>query len=406
MGLAMAGRTDEAREALDRAGALLDSVDPVSPAAQSISFALDARLCTGQDELLFHEARSMVEGATNGGSAGLLPYYELLAADSAFRLGDWDVAEQEAEAAVAIAQHSGQNGPLSIALVVQARILAARGHDDEAAAGFERAVQIARPPGYGSTVIWAHAARGFMHLARGRATDAIAELEECGRLSHAAGLEDPTIVPWASDLVESYVMAGRSEPAQKVCEELDRRALRSGVDLPLALAARCRGLTVADAFDEHFECALAHHDRCTAPLERARTLLAYGSRLHRARRRLEARERLREALDAFQDLGAVPWAERARAELRAAGGVRRRTRAADDDELTAQEARIAGCVARGATNREVAEELFLSPKTVEFHLGRVFRKLGIRSRTELAVLVAEGEAGFDPDPAGRLERSF
>ena len=405
MGLAMAGRTAEARVALDRAGELLGEVDPLSPAAQPISFALDARLCTGQDDLLFREAQAMAKAAAAGGSAGLLPYYELLTADSAFRLGDWEVAEREAEAAVAIADHSGQRGPLSIALVVQSRIAAARGQDDGAAAGLARAVEIARPPGYGSTVIWAHAATGFLYLARGRASEAIAELEECGRLSRIAGLEDPTIVPWAPDLVEAYVVAGRAEPAQRVCDELERRAERSGVPLALALSARCRGLTAPDGFDDHFARALDHHERCTAPLDRARTLLAYGSRLHRARRRMEAREQLRQALAEFERLGAVPWAERARAELRAAGGVERRPRGSDD-ELTAQEARIAACVARGSTNREVAEELFLSPKTVEFHLGRVFRKLGIRSRTELAVLVAEGEAGLAPDPADRLERSF
>jgi DNA-binding CsgD family transcriptional regulator len=117
---------------------------------------------------------------------------------------------------------------------------------------------------------------------------------------------------------------------------------------------------------------------------------------------VEARDRLREALAVFERLGAAPWAERAQSELRAAGGVQRAV--ADSDELTAQEARVAVSVARGATNREVAAELFLSPKTVEFHLGRVFRKLGIRSRTELAVLVAEGGAGLVPDPAVPPER--
>jgi DNA-binding NarL/FixJ family response regulator len=94
----------------------------------------------------------------------------------------------------------------------------------------------------------------------------------------------------------------------------------------------------------------------------------------------------------------VPWADRAQAELRAAGAIERE-RVYDSDELTAQEVRVALAVSRGATNREVATELFLSPKTIEFHLGRVYRKLGIRSRTELASKVAAGEVAGDSEPA-------
>lgn len=114
--------------------------------------------------------------------------------------------------------------------------------------------------------------------------------------------------------------------------------------------------------------------------------------MHRARRRVAARKRLREARDLFDGLGAQPWTEQAAAELRAAGAIERAS-VADPDELTAQEIRVARAVARGATNREVAAELFLSPKTIEFHLGRVYRKLGIHSRTELAAMVAEGRVG-------------
>ena len=399
MGLAITGQTAQARAALDEAGALLSGIDPLSPAAQSTAFALHARLSTGQEAALFREAREFAHSAAAAGSAGLLPYYEMLTADSAFRIGDWEAAQLEADAAVAIADHSGQCGPLTIALVIQGRIAGAQGRDQEARAALERAIRLAQPPGYGSSVLWGHAALGFVDLAHGRAREAIAQLEECGRLAGIAGLEDPTIVPWASDLVEAYVNAGRDEPAQRVCEQLTVRAGRAALPLPLALAERCRGLTSRGEFEPHFLRALELHDSCQAPLERARALLAFGSRLHRACRRVEARERLREALADFERLGAEPWAERARAELRASGAVRRP--AAASDELTAQEARVAIGVARGLTNREVAEDLFLSPKTVEFHLGRVFRKLGIRSRTELAVLVAEGRVD---SLGGELER--
>jgi DNA-binding CsgD family transcriptional regulator len=405
MGLALTGRTSEARAALDEAGNLIHAVDPLSPAAQSISFALHARICTGQAALLHAEARALAHAADAADSTGLLPYYELVAADSAYRLGDWEAAERDADEAVAIADHTRQHGPLSIALVVRARVHAARGEEAEARAAAARGIEYAMTAAYGSTVIWARATLGFLELGLGRATEAIAELEECARLVGIAGLEDPTIVPWAPDLVEAYTQAGLRERAEHLAGQYAQRAAQAGVALPLALAARCRGLTTLDGFDGAFAEALERHAESDAPFEEARTLLAYGSRLHRACRRVEARERLRHALAAFERLGAVPWAERARAELRAAGAVQREV-TTRRDELTAQEARVAAAVARGATNREVGAELFLSPKTVEFHLGRVFRKLGIRSRTELAVLVAEGEAGLAPDLADQLERSL
>jgi DNA-binding NarL/FixJ family response regulator len=146
---------------------------------------------------------------------------------------------------------------------------------------------------------------------------------------------------------------------------------------------------IADDFDEAFAEALELHARTPAPFELARTLLAYGGRLHRARRRVDARARLREGLETFERLRAQPWVERSQGELRAAGAVDREA-AYPPDELTAQELRIALAAARGATNKQIAAELFLSPKTIEFHLGRVYRKLGIRSRTELAAKVADG----------------
>jgi DNA-binding NarL/FixJ family response regulator len=129
--------------------------------------------------------------------------------------------------------------------------------------------------------------------------------------------------------------------------------------------------------------------------ERGRTLLAYGAKLHRLRRQAEARRMLRAALELFEGLGADAWTELARAELRKAGG---RIRVSGDG-LTPAERRVAEVVARGASNREAASELFLSEKTVEFHLGQIYRKLGVRSRTQLTLAV-RGEASSDLDRSG------
>jgi hypothetical protein len=202
----------------------------------------------------------------------------------------------------------------------------------------------AEPGGYGGTVVWAQAASGFLALGLGDADAAIEELEALEQLVELASLEDPVLIPWAPDLVEAYSRAGRNDDARRVTALLESQARRSGVPLALALAARCRGLVTAGPFDTDFTRACELHEDADAPFEAARTMLAWGSRLHRTRRRLEARRRLHDAHAAFERLGARPWADRALAELRAAGG--RRPRTVDRDTLTAQELRVATAVAR------------------------------------------------------------
>ena len=152
----------------------------------------------------------------------------------------------------------------------------------------------------------------------------------------------------------------------------------------LAAAERCRALLAgargdADAAFSALERALAHHDRVPIPFDRARTLVALGEVSRRAKRRRGAREALEGALGEFERLGAEVWVARARADLARVGG-----RAPSRAELTPAERQIAALVARGHRTKEVAAQLFLSPKTVEGHLSRIYGKLGVRSRTELA----------------------
>jgi DNA-binding CsgD family transcriptional regulator len=389
MGLALKGRISEAAEALDRAGALLGTIDPVSPAAQSTSFALMGRFSTGDVARLRAETHAFAEAARESRSIGVLPWFQLQAADAAYRLGAWDDAEREANEAVANAEVSSQLGPLSVALIIRGRIHAARGREAAARVDANRGVEIADPVGYGSPRLWSMACLGFLELGLGRAEEAIEELEQAHVLADISGLDDPLIVPWAPELIEAYARAGRDGEAVELAAVLGEQAERSGAPLALALAARCRGLVAEAGFEPEFERALELHLAAGSPFERGRTLLAYGTRLHRARRRVDARKRLREALAAFEQLRARPWSAQARDQLRAAGAVER-SRFDDPDALTGQEVRVAEAVARGLTNREVAAELFLSPKTIDFHLGRVYRKLDIHSRAELATLVAEG----------------
>jgi DNA-binding CsgD family transcriptional regulator len=153
-------------------------------------------------------------------------------------------------------------------------------------------------------------------------------------------------------------------------------------------------MMAADAdVEAHARAALEWHDRVDLPYERARTELAWGERLRRLRQRSQAREPLGRALEAFRELGARPWILRAERELDAAGGRLPEAGgpAPGRDDLSSHELRIALMVAQGMTNREVAAALFLSPKTIEFHLSRIYRTLGVRSRTQLARLLAQDQ---------------
>ena len=151
-----------------------------------------------------------------------------------------------------------------------------------------------------------------------------------------------------------------------------------------------------EALDSPFEQALALHAQTPDVFERARTQLAYGARLRRARRRIDAREQLRAALETFDSLGAIPWVEQASAELDATGETARRRDVSTLDQLTARELQVALLLSGGLTTRVAAGQLFLSPKTVEYHLRHVYQKLGIRSRTELGTIFHGESPSIDP----------
>jgi DNA-binding CsgD family transcriptional regulator len=396
MALVLRGHAREGSRELERAAALLDSVDPVSPGAQSISLALHGRVATGHERSLRDGMLRLIARGRDAGTVGMLPYYLLVAADAAFRLGAWERAAVEADEAVVIAEDSGSLGPLSFALAVRGRHRAARGDEAAARADLGRAAEMARERGIGGTGVWAQGALGFLELSAGPVSAAITALEDAREMAAEAALEDHLLIPWAADLVEAYVRAGREEEANRSADELAAISEPNETALARAMKERCLGLARSDG--DRFEAALELHAGAGQPFEHARTLLAYGLWLHRSRRRRDARDRLGAALETFERLGARPWAGLARAELRAAGASPREPDA-EPDTLTAQEARIARVVASGATNKEVAAELFLSPKTIEFHLSSIYRKLGIRSRTELAGLVAERTGDFPGDEA-------
>ena len=147
------------------------------------------------------------------------------------------------------------------------------------------------------------------------------------------------------------------------------------------------------ARDRHFERALTSAAHSRRAFDRARTELLFGEHLRRTRRRVQARDHLDAAVAEFERVGAAPWAERAHRELRASGQTARKRDPSTVNQLTAQEVQIARFVARGATNREVAAQLFLSKRTVDYHLRRIFAKLAISSRSELVAVELESGPG-------------
>ena len=245
-------------------------------------------------------------------------------------------------------------------------------------------------------------ALGLLELAVGDVDAAIGHLETVNRRGSTG--EIVLGRPTALDLVEAYVRAGRPLPDALADEVV---AFSTDERFP-GLAAACwraRGLLAADdAVDGCFAAAAALHRRAGNPLALARTRLCHGERLRRAGRRAEARDQLLAALDGFDGLAARGWSRRAEAELRAAGATQRPDAPGSGIEaLTAQELQVALAVSRDLSNRQVAGELYLSPRTVEFHLGHVYRKLGIRSRTGLAAALGAGVPA--PRRPEQLDRS-
>jgi DNA-binding CsgD family transcriptional regulator len=234
---------------------------------------------------------------------------------------------------------------------------------------------------------------GLLELSLGRPQEAVDTLERTKRLRGKRIRADAMAPrPVLANLIEAHVRAGHVEDAQRSLDELRRQADLSQRPFVLAVTARCRGIVHGD--EQHFLEALTWHERQPNAFERGRTLLCYGELLRREKRRADARTRLRAALADFEEVGAATWAERARLELGATGERARRRNPDTRDELTPQEVQVAGLVAEGLTNREIAARLFLSPKTIETHIRHAFQKLGVRSRTELAVAVtsADGKA--------------
>ena len=221
--------------------------------------------------------------------------------------------------------------------------------------------------------------------------------------------EGPAI--WAlTEVVEAAVRCGQTERASRAFERVEATTRAAGTDWGLGIEARLRALlSTGDEADDLYREAIARLDRTTIRVQLARTHLLYGEWLRRERRRLDARKQLRTAYELFRDFGVDAFAERARVELEATGERARKRTVDTRDDLTPQETQIARLAAEGHTNREIAARLFISASTVEYHLRKAFRKLDVKSRTQLgaacrspAIPRAQSPgSGDDPSPDPR-----
>jgi DNA-binding CsgD family transcriptional regulator len=312
-----------------------------------------------------------------------------------YRTGDWEAAYAHGVEGVHLSAAFRQHSDKGFILANLAVVAAALGRG-EARDHAREVYEIAARSGLRSLRTYGHAAVGLLELGAGRIESAIHELEEVDRMMRDWGVGDPSVVQWMPDLIEAYVRAGRRQEAEALLETLSTQAEKTDGNWARAAAARCAGM-LDDSFDEHFIRALSLHAAMPTPFDQARTQLCYGERLRRAGRRRDARAQLRAALVTFERLRASDWRGRAAAEL----GVSAERLASRDiamDRLSPQELQVSLLVAEGATNREAAAALFVTAKTVEFHLRNVYRKLGIRSRTELARLVTARRGAVADQP--------
>ena len=265
-------------------------------------------------------------------------------------------------------------------LMNMAMVEAVRG-DEAARSHAEETLSIGQRTDSGGLTAYAEKTLGFLDLTLGRAAQAADRLLA---LTTPGGpvFNDFIAAETMPDVVEAALRAGRHEAAAERLGAFREWVAAAPTPGRQALLARCEALVGARDPDEAFGEAVAGA-AAVPPLQRARTELLYGEWLRRERRRTDARGHLRAALQLFRTLGTVPWAERAEAELRATGETARRRDVSAVERLTPQELQIAGLVAEGLANKEIAAQLFLSPRTVDYHLRKVFAKLGITSRAEL-----------------------
>jgi DNA-binding CsgD family transcriptional regulator len=372
-------------ELMARALALESSADEVA-IEQSPKLELGMQLLYSDE---FDQARHLLQAeaarALEHGNIDARSETLLLLTELEVRAGNWPLADQHASECLELARQLDTSNGEPIALYGRALVDAHLGRVEAARAAAERGGALAAPMGDETFRMLNEHVLGFLELSVGDPARAHARLGPLVQALHARG--QPTLLQVLPDEIEALIGLGELDQAEPLIEELHAQGRALDRAWALATAARCRGLLAAARGDPHgalahFQRALQEHKRVAWPFELARTLRAQGMVLRRDKHKTAAKSALEQALGIFERLGAPLWAQATNAELDRVG--LRPAAPVGVSGITAAEARVAELVAAGRTNREVAGALFMSPKTVEAHLSRIYRKLGVRSRAELA----------------------
>ncbi|GGN07812.1 AAA family ATPase [Streptomyces fuscichromogenes] len=384
---AYAAPVDRGAYVLDRARHVVPVVPKEGDDGRAYRMLSTATLLAGGFDLT--RAFSAAGGAPlrAQGRLGLLARTVGADAWSALVVGDLGAAIAATEESRRLARETSQTMMYGLMTATAAKLAALRGEQDSALRLAGEAEEIGLPVGARPVLATASTARGLAALGAGRFEEAF---------GHFRRLHDPADPAFqvalrlttVGDLVDAAAHCGRLADVLPVVAELEEVAAVTPAPVLHADLRLVRAVLAADEDAEPLFAAALGAELSAWPLTRARTHLVYGEWLRRRRRSVESRDHLRAARDMYDALGAIPWGEKARRELRAAGETSRRRAPDARDRLTAHELQIVQLAAEGLTNREIGQRLYLSHRTVSSHLHRIFPKLGVVSRAELRTVVS------------------
>jgi DNA-binding CsgD family transcriptional regulator len=376
----------------------LDQIEGIVHASASIY------LVCGDAATAAEMVRQLIHISNAVGLAGRSLYSRLVLVEALFRLGWWAEALAEASQLISMQQASGLGHLVPMSYAVLTKVEAGLGHDEACREHAEAAVAYALKLGVPQIAVYAVTGIGLLEMGAGRYAKAA---EEFDRITGANVAAEPGWLWWQGDAIEAFARAGRTTEAHGQLDVLEAQAATSGNSWARAAAERCGAILGRGApAEERFAAALDGFRSIRAEFEVARTLLVRGEHRLREGNDAEGARDLATARTMFDRMGARPWSDRASAARgEVAGGERSLA-----SRLTEAELRVALAVGNGLSNRQAAEKLFLSVKTVDFHLQGIYRKLGVRNRTQLAAIVLSGAggggiaAGTGADPAPALAR--
>lgn len=317
-----------------------------------------------------------------------------IVAQAEYRLGAWDDAVVHAELAVSAVDEGGQVWLGTFFHAIAAFVLAGRGLWEAAEGHIRMAEASTKQVSCDAAAAYAAVASGYLAAARGDPQGVVVSLEPLCRLAHRDGVEEPGVLPWQDLYVDALVDLGRHEEASAALHPYEAVAAERGRRSAMAAAARARANLEAarghtSLAEAAFQAGLEYVALLDMPFHRALLQAAYGRYLRRAGRRKSAATQLEMANDCFTRLDARPYLVRCHRDLAACGVTPTKRRTRDASHLTPQQTSVARLVASGLSNREVAAELVVSVKTVEYHLSRVYAKLGVATRSQLVLELQE-----------------